>query len=243
MRDTVSILPLTVEGLGFEAGGKQLVADVGFTVPRGGITAILGPNGSGKSLTLRLCHGLLEPSAGRVAWAHPANARHGSAKRHAMVFQKPVMLRRSAEANIVHALAAGGVARRTRQDLARQAMERFGLAALATRPARLLSGGEQQRLAIARAWALKPELMFLDEPSSQLDPGAVRQIEAMLETLAAEGVTLVMATHDLGQARRLAHRVLFFHRGRLIEQGPADAFFASPSTPEARAFIAGELLW
>ncbi|MBN8939570.1 MAG: ATP-binding cassette domain-containing protein [Rhizobiales bacterium] len=238
MRDTVSILPLTVEGLGFEAGGKPLVSDVGFVVARGGITVLLGPNGSGKSLTLRLCHGLLTPSAGRVAWAHA-----GGAKRHAMVFQKPVMLRRSAEANIVHALAAGGVPRRSRQELARQAMERFGLAALASRPARLLSGGEQQRLAIARAWALKPELLFLDEPSSQLDPGATRQVEAMLETLAAEGVTLVMATHDLGQARRLADQVLFFHRGRLAEQGPAEAFFAAPATPEARAFLAGELLW
>lgn len=238
MRDTVSILPLTVEGLGYEAGGKQLVGDVGFVVARGGITVLLGPNGSGKSLTLRLCHGLLTPSTGRVAWAHA-----GGAKRHAMVFQKPVMLRRSAEANIVHALAAGGVPWRSRQGLARQAMERFGLAALASRPARLLSGGEQQRLAIARAWALKPELLFLDEPSSQLDPGATRQVEAMLKTLAAEGVTLVMATHDLGQARRLADQVLFFHRGRLAEQGPAEAFFAAPATPEARAFLAGELLW
>ncbi|MGL4285276.1 MAG: ATP-binding cassette domain-containing protein [Phreatobacter sp.] len=238
LRDTVSILPLTVEGLSFQAGGRQLVSNVGFVVARGGITVILGPNGSGKSLTLRLCHGLLTPSAGRVAWAHV-----GGAKRHAMVFQKPVMLRRSAEANIVHALAAGGVPWRSRQGLARKAMERFGLAALASRPARLLSGGEQQRLAIARAWALKPELLFLDEPSSQLDPGATRQVEAMLQTLAAEGVTLVMATHDLGQARRLADHVLFFHHGHLVEQGPAAAFFASPATPEARAFLAGELLW
>jgi tungstate transport system ATP-binding protein len=237
MRDTVSILPLTVEGLTFEAGGAILISDLGFVVPRGGLTVLIGPNGSGKSLTLRLCHGLIRPTGGRVAFASAAP------RRHAMVFQKPVMLRRSAEANIVHALAAAGIGRRDRGDLARAAIARFGLGDLAGRPARLLSGGEQQRLAIARAWALKPELLFLDEPTSQLDPGATRQIEAMLVALKAEGVTLVMATHDLGQARRLADRVLFLHRGRLIEQAPAETFFAQPATAEARAFVAGDLLW
>ncbi len=155
-----------------------------------------------------------------------------------MVFQRPVMLRRSARANLQHASSVTGAGRSVED-----ALQRFGLANLAERPARLLSGGEQQRLALARAWLLEPDVLFLDEPSSQLDPGATRQIEAILERLAAEGVTLLMTTHDLGQARRLAKRVLFLHRGQLIEDAEATAFFAEPRTEEARTFLAGDLLW
>jgi tungstate transport system ATP-binding protein len=236
MRDSVSILPLAVEGLSFMADGKRLLDDVSFTLPRGGVTAIIGPNGAGKSLTLRLCHGLLAPGAGTISWQAGTGLR-----RHAMVLQRPVMLRRSARANIAHALHALAIPDAARR--ADAALTRFGLAALADRPARLLSGGEQQRLAIARAWAQAPELLFLDEPSSHLDPGATRQIEEMIAAMAAEGMTILMTTHDLGQARRLAQRVLFFNRGRLVEDAPAGSFFTGPASPEAQAFIAGDLLW
>ncbi|AVO47006.1 ATP-binding cassette domain-containing protein [Phreatobacter cathodiphilus] len=242
MRDTPSILPLTVTDLVFEAGGRRLVDRIGFTVARGGLTVLIGPNGSGKSLTLRLCHGLLTPAAGTVSWAAELGTIAG-VKRHAMVFQKPVMLRRSARANILHALAAAGLGRGERAERCAEALERFGLGVLADRPARLMSGGEQQRLAIARAWALRPQVLFLDEPTSQLDPGATRQIEEMLAALRGEGMTLVMATHDMGQARRLADRVLFLHRGRLVEDAEAHAFFTGPDSPEARAFIAGDIVW
>jgi tungstate transport system ATP-binding protein len=242
MRDTLSVLPLTVTDLVFEAAGRRLVDGIGFALPRGGLTVLIGPNGSGKSLTLRLCHGLLAPTAGAVSWAAERGTIAG-VKRHAMVFQKPVMLRRSARANMLHALAAAGVARSERGVRCDEALERFGLAPLAERPARLMSGGEQQRLAIARAWSLRPEVLFLDEPTSQLDPGATRQIEEMLAALRGEGMTLVMATHDMGQARRLADRVLFLHRGRLVEDAEARTFFAGPASPEARAFIAGDLVW
>ncbi|WP_439573749.1 ATP-binding cassette domain-containing protein [Phreatobacter sp.] len=242
MRDTASILPLAVNGLVFEAGGRRLVDGISLTLPRVGLTAILGPNGAGKSLLLRLCHGLIRPTAGQVRWATDGGSVAG-VRRHAMVFQKPVMLRRSARANVLHALAATGAAGRERTERADEALERFGLTAFAGRPARLMSGGEQQRLAIARAWALRPEMLFLDEPTSQLDPGATRQIEQMLAALRAEGVTLVMASHDLGQARRLADRVLFIDRGKLVEDRPAQAFFAEPESQEARAFIAGDLPW
>jgi tungstate transport system ATP-binding protein len=241
MRDTASILPLAVDGLGFSAGGRALLSGVSFAITARGLTMILGANGAGKSLLLRLCHGLIAPGAGRISWG-AGQGSQATRKRHAMVFQKPVMLRRSARANLTHALGAAGwgadAARR-----ADEALARFGLAALAGQPARLLSGGEQQRLAIARAWALKPELLFLDEPTAALDPGATRQIEEMLLTLKSEGVTLVMTTHDLGQARRLADRVLFLNRGRLIEDSPALAFFTRPGAPEARAFLAGDLPW
>ncbi len=242
MRDATSILPLAVEGLTFEAGGRRLLDAVGFPLPRGGVTALIGPNGSGKSLTLRMCHGLMRPSAGHVGWA-VAGGVVGGRKRHAMVFQKPVMLRRSARANILHALAAIGLSRHERTGRCAAALERFGMTDLASRPARLMSGGEQQRLAIARAWALAPEVLFLDEPTSQLDPGATRQIEEMLSALKAEGVTLVMASHDMGQVRRLADRVLFLNRGRLVEDAPTSAFFDAPSSAEARAFVAGDLVW
>lgn len=242
MRDLTSILPLAVCDLGFASDGKSLLEGISFEVPRGGITTVLGPNGAGKSLLLRLCHGLLTPAAGKVAWALDGGATAGR-KRHAMVFQRPVMLRRSVWANLDHALGAAGYPTGARQERISAALSRFGLAGLAERPARLLSGGEQQRLAIARAWALEPEVIFLDEPCSQLDPGATRKIEEMLVALESDGVTLIMATHDLGQARRLSRHVLFLNRGRLAESGPAETFFVEPETPEARAFLAGDLLW
>jgi tungstate transport system ATP-binding protein len=245
MRADVSILPLTVSGLCFaapeiEAGRQFVLEDVSFTIPKGGVTAIIGPNGSGKSLTLRLCHGLLIPSAGSVRWQAGSGNIVGTC-RHAMVFQRPIMLRRSVRANLAHALAA--VRADNAMDRIDAALERFGLAGLAARPARLLSGGEQQRLAIARAWTLAPELLFLDEPCSQLDPGATRQIEHLVAALAAEGMTILMATHDLGQARRLSQRLMFLHKGRLIENTTTERFFTAPATKEARAFIAGDLLW
>jgi tungstate transport system ATP-binding protein len=242
MRDNASILPLNVEGLGYAVAGKTLLENISFTLPRGGMTAILGANGSGKSLLLRLCHGLITPTSGTLRWALEDGRRAGR-QRHAMVFQRPIMLRRSARANLDHPLVALGLDRASRQSRIAEALKRFGLETLAEQPARLLSGGEQQRLALARAWTLTPEVIFLDEPCSQLDPGATRQIESMLGQFDRDGMTLLMATHDLGQARRLARHVLFLHGGRLIEEAPAETFFTAPRTVEARAFLAGNLFW
>ena len=239
MRAEASVLPLRLDALRFAARGVPLLDGVSLTVRPQRRLLVLGPNGAGKSLLLRLCHGLIRPTGGRVEWADPARA----ARAQAMVFQRPVLLRRSARGNLCHALALRGLGRAARRARAEAALGRFGLAPIAARPARLLSGGEQQRLAMARAWALRPEVLFLDEPCSQLDPAATRLIEAMIADFSAEGMTLVMTTHDLGQARRLAEDVAFLHRGRLLEAGPAEAFFDRPATAEARAFLAGELLW
>jgi len=239
MRDTVSILPLRLEGVGYGARGTALLTGVELTVRAGRRLVILGPNGAGKSLLLRLCHGLIRPDAGRIVWACPDMAR----ARQAMVFQRPVLLRRSVRANLRHALALARIDRPLAEMRTDEALERFGLARVADRPARVLSGGEQQRLAIARAWALRPEVLFLDEPSAQLDPGATRIIEALIADLSAEAVTIIMTTHDLGQARRLAEDAAFLHRGRLLETGPAETFFDAPTSPEARAFLAGGLPW
>lgn len=239
MRAAVSVLPLRLEGLGFAVRGTRLLAGVDLVVRPNRLLAVLGPNGSGKSLLLRLCHGLIAPTEGRVAWADPARAPRAQA----MVFQHPVLLRRTTFGNLTHALALRGLSRAAGRAQAEEALERFGLVALADRPARRLSGGEQQRLAMARAWALRPEILFLDEPASQLDPSGTRAIEAMIATFRAEGMTVVMTTHDLGQARRLADDAAFLHRGRLLEAGPAAAFFNEPATKEGRAFLAGDLLW
>lgn len=236
----VSTFALSVHDVCFAIKGRELIHAISFNVRQGRRLVVLGPNGAGKSLLLRLCHGLLLPNTGRIE----RNDRHPSGRRsHAMVFQTPVMLRRSVFDNIGHALEAIDVPHALRRERAKEALERFGLIGFADRPARLLSGGEQQRLAIARAWALRPDLLFLDEPTAALDPSATRQIEAMLAELHHEGVTLMMSTHDLGQARRMADDVLFLASGALVEAGEAAQFFAQPQTVEARAFIAGELVW
>lgn len=235
-----SVLPLRLQELSFGVGGKPLLGPLTLTVEGATRTVILGPNGAGKSLLLRLCHGLLPPTSGRLSWADADPQRVRRAQ--AMVFQRPVLLRRSALANIDYALAARGVARGERRRRARAALEQVGLGAVAGRPARVLSGGEQQRLALARAWALRPQLLFLDEPTASLDPGACRRVEAVIAAIFATGTALLMATHDLGQARRHADRVVFLDRGRVLENGPAEMFFRRPRHPRARAFLAGELL-
>ncbi|MCC7048926.1 MAG: ATP-binding cassette domain-containing protein [Alphaproteobacteria bacterium] len=235
-----AILPLKVEGLGFRAGGQTLLRGISFEVVPGRRLVLMGPNGAGKSLTLRLCHGLERPSEGRVAWQGPRSAE---ARLHqAMVFQRPILLRRSAAANIAYALDVRGVNGAERPRRVKQALDQIGLAALADRPARVLSGGERQLLALARAAALKPEVLFLDEPTASLAPAAARRVEAAIADIHAAGTTIVMTTHDLGQARRLADDILFLHEGRLVERGPAAAFLAAPKTPEAQAYMKGELL-
>jgi tungstate transport system ATP-binding protein len=233
-------LPLVLERVSFEAGSQRLIDDVSLTVTAGTRTIVLGPNGAGKSLLLRLCHGLIRPTAGRIRWAcdDPARLR----REQAFVFQRPVLLRRSAAANVAYALAVAGVPRADRRRRVNAALEQVGLAHIADRPARVLSGGEQQRLALARAWALEPKVLFLDEPTANLDPAATRVIEAVISAMRADGVKIVMTTHDLGQARRNADEIVFLHKGRLIEHADAARFFARPGTPEARAFVAGELL-
>lgn len=237
MRAPDTILPLRAEGLGFAAGGLRILSDVSLTIEAGAPTIVIGPNGAGKSVLLRLLHGLLAPSEGRVTWAGQA------ARRQAMVFQRPVLLRRSVLANAVYPLGLAGVARTERESRARDALALVGLGDLADRPARRLSGGEQQRLALARAAALHPEVLFLDEPCASLDPAATKAVEEIVATLAARGTKIVMTTHDLGQARRLAGEVAFVHRGRVAEHASAAAFFAQPATPEATAFLRGELVW
>lgn len=236
-----SILPLSVSGLSFSVRGQALIDTVSFELNAGSRTIILGPNGAGKSLLLRLCHGLLSPSAGAIRWSDGEVGKGG--KRHAMVFQRPVLLRRSAHANITQALALAGHDFVARRQIADEALETFGLKNLARRYARNLSGGEQQRLALARVWALQPEVLFLDEPTAALDPAATDSIENIIQAFAEKGVKIVMTTHDLGQARRLSDEIMFLHRGRLLEKRSGTEFFKMPDSDVAKAFIKGELRW
>jgi tungstate transport system ATP-binding protein len=196
----------------------------------------MGPNGAGKSLLLRLAHGLLSPTQGRIIWSDEGIPRQ------AMVFQQPVLLRRSAVANLRHALAVNNVPRRARVKLALDALERFGLSACAHTPARVLSGGQQQRLALARAWVLSPQVLFLDEPTSALDPTAIKAVEAAVLDFHQRGTRIVMTTHDLHQARRLAGDVLFLSGGKVREHTNANTFFSKPRSREAQAFVTGELV-
>jgi len=234
------LLPLVVDKVSYRVGGSTLIDGVCFRLEDNRRTVILGPNGAGKSVLLRLCHGLLTPTSGRITWAGTAPA--GTTGQRGLVFQRPVMLRRSVAANIDHVLKVRGIDRPERRELTDAALEQAGLAALALRPARTLSGGEQQRLAIARAWLLEPSVVLLDEPTANLDPGATRAVEDLIARLDATGAKIIMTTHDITQARRLADEVMFLHHGHLLEHAPAPEFFSGPRHPDAAGFIEGKLI-
>ncbi|OGA26216.1 MAG: ABC transporter ATP-binding protein [Betaproteobacteria bacterium RIFCSPLOWO2_02_FULL_67_26] len=233
------MLPLVLDSLSFGINGKTIIDRVSVEIGAGPRTIILGPNGAGKSVLMRLCHGLLKPTSGSIAWRGAANGRN----RQAMVFQRPVMLRRSALANVIYGLELAGVSPRESDLRARDVLDAVGLAGIADRPARVLSGGEQQKLALARAWALGPEVLFLDEPTANLDPGAMRDVETIIGQIRAGGTKIVMTTHNLGQAKRVGDEILFLSQGRLVERTPVDQFFVKPESAEADAFIRGELPW
>lgn len=235
------ILPLTFQDVSFEIGGIRLIKDLNCTLEAGPRTMILGANGAGKSLFLRLCHGLIRPTTGRVLWQGAKGRDPADAQ--AMVFQRPVMLRRSVAANVDYALKLRGMAAAERRAAVEDALGHTGLRRLADNPARVLSVGEQQKLALARAWALQPEVLFLDEPTASLDPTATHAVEQIINAIDAAGTRIVMTTHDLGQARRLGDEVMFLNRGRLLEKALAERFFSEPENDLAQAFLKGELLW
>jgi tungstate transport system ATP-binding protein len=214
------------EDVTIAAGAVTVLDRLSLSLAAGPPTVLIGPNGAGKSTVLRAAMGLLPPSSGRIL-------REGEPRR-AIVFQRPTMLRRSAEANIRYAMAGA--------DRTHDLLALVGLEHAAARPARRLSGGEQQRLALARALARDPAILFLDEPTASLDPASTKAMEDMIRTVSQRGIKVVMSTHDLGEARRLAGEVVLLHRGRLIEAATASCFFDAPRTAEARKFIAGELL-
>ena len=236
---TTSDLPIIFTEVGILTRDVAIIHRISIDISAGAPTVLIGPNGSGKTTLLRAAMGLIQPSRGRVTWG---GHELSPPVRRAIVFQRPVMLRRSAAGNVDYALGAAGVPRSERRQRTVELLSLVGLPGLEGRPARRLSGGEQQRLSLARALARNPTVLFLDEPTASLDPAATKAIEDLIRAISARGVKVVMATHDLGEAKRLAGEIVLMHRGRVIESGPADAFFARPMTDDGRRFISGELL-
>ncbi|MBI4273883.1 MAG: ATP-binding cassette domain-containing protein [Rhizobiales bacterium] len=239
MRGPATDLPIILEDVTIVAGDMAILDRLTLTLATGAPTMLVGPNGAGKSTLLRVAMGLMTPASGRITWGGRANS---PPLRRAIVFQRPAMLRRSAAANLLYALSAAGVPHAKRGAHVAELLDLVGLAGLSERPARRMSGGEQQRLALARALAREPEILFLDEPTASLDPAATKALEDVIRAVAARGIKVVMATHDLGEARRLAGEIVLMHRGHIVEIGGADTFFTAPRTDEARRFAAGELL-
>jgi tungstate transport system ATP-binding protein len=239
MADMPDVL-LRLQGAGVRYGEVQAVRAATLELRRGERLALVGANGSGKSSLLRLMHGLVPCSEGS---RQLGTLKGGRAPRLAMLFQKPFLMSLSVQANVRLALWLRGVPAQQRAARCAAALARVGLQPLARRLATHLSGGQQQRLALARAWALQPDVLFLDEPTASLDPGAKREVEALIGELAADGITVVMSSHNLGQVKRLATRVIYLDSGSIEVDAPVDFFFQSTLPPEAAQFLRGELSW
>ena len=234
-----SILPVSLKDVAVQRRGKRLIGPVSIDLPVEGLTIIMGPNGSGKTTLLKVMHGVERISAGEVRWAVPdVEARHSQA----YVFQTPIMLRRSVADNLRYPLQLMVL---PPADIARSVegwAARIGLGDAQKVPATRLSGGEKQKLALARALARKPQVLFLDEPCANLDGASTRDIEGLLQEALQEGTRIIMTTHDLGQARRLASDAIFMLHGRIWEAGPAAKFFDQPRTAELSAFFRGDII-
>ncbi len=233
------MFPLIVEGAVTRRRGKVLVGPVDLRLEARGVTVVIGPNGAGKTSLLRMLHGIARLNEGRVQWAcDEAEAR----ERQAFVFQTPVMLRRSVRENLTYPLRISGVGRKAAEVAAEGMADKIGLSGALGRSALALSGGERQKLALGRALIREPEVLFLDEPCAALDGRAMREVEAILLAAAEGGTRLIMSTHNMGQARRLASEVVFLLGGRIHERGAAETFFDNPETPQARAFLRGDIV-
>ena len=239
MRAPDTELPIVCDSVSVLVGKLAILDRLSVTFGDGAPTALIGPNGSGKTTLIRIAMGLIAPTSGRVTWG---GREAVPPLRRAILFQRPVMLRRSVVGNLRYALAAAGIARDRREARVIELLALVGLAGFEDRPARKLSGGEQQRLALARALARDPAVLILDEPTASLDPAATKSVEDVIRAVSARGIKVVTATHDLGQARRLAGEIVLLHRGRAIETAPTERFFMQPQTEEARRFVAGDLL-
>jgi tungstate transport system ATP-binding protein len=234
-----AIMPLDLQGIEVRRRGKRLLGPLSFVLQGSGISIVIGPNGSGKTTLLRAMHGIERISGGAKAWRVDDDRAHAA---QSFVFQTPIMMRRNVRDNIAYPLVLRGVPRRAARIAADDWAARVGLQAALARPATVLSGGEKQKLALARALVTAPEVLFLDEPCANLDGHATQEIETILLAARDAGTRIVMSTHDLGQARRLADEVLFLHDGKLGETSPAADFFAAPRSAQAAAFLNGDLV-
>ena len=231
----MTALLLSLQDCRVDFGAITALQSIDLRLHRGERLVLVGANGSGKTTLLRLLHGVLPCAGARIA--------HGAGVRSAMLFQRPFFLSLSVRFNVSLGLWLQRVTRRERRQRCAEALLRVGLQQHAARPARELSGGQQQRLALARAWALRPQILYLDEPTASLDPNAKREVEDLVAQIAEAGVTVVMSTHNLGQAKRLATRVICLEAGRIVADLPVERFFNGPLPPAAAQFLKGELPW
>ncbi|AGI71094.1 ABC transporter ATP-binding protein [Octadecabacter arcticus 238] len=231
-----ALFPLTLRDVQVRRKRKRVIGPIDLVLDPSGPTILIGPNGSGKTTLLRVLHGLERVNTGHVGWTR------NDPSRHAFVFQSPIVMRRSVAENLAYPLRLLNTPKQEIKQAVDDWLQRTGLTAVRNSPAPRLSGGERQKLAIARALIRKPDVLFLDEPCANLDGYATREIEALLHEAAANGTHLIMATHDMGQARRLAHGLLFMLDGKIHEVGSAADLFAAPSTDELSAFLRGDIV-
>jgi len=237
MHSTLPANELVLDRVCFASDQKTIIDNASLSINQNGITVLLGYNGAGKSVLLKLMHGILKPDSGRIAWNEQA-LRDTDRTRHAMVFQKPTLLRRSVAANIDYVLKIRHrFSKATRQEL----LSQVGLSVFEKQPARLLSGGEQQRLALAQALACSPTVLFLDEATASLDPASTVIIEQIVQQQAQAGTQVIMITHDIAQAKRLAQHIVFVNQGQVVEHSTASEFFTQPRSTVAQAYIAGKI--
>jgi len=234
-----SILPLILTGVCVKKRDKTLIGPIDLEVAKSGVTAILGPNGSGKTTLLRVIHGLERARPGYLSWNCTTQEAR---KKQAFVFQTPIMLRQTVIQNIAYPLKLQNIKKAERLKVSREWLEQINLSEAQNLEAHLLSGGEKQKLAIARALVTNPEILFLDEPTANLDGQSTREIETIIKDASASGVRVMITTHDIGQSKRLADDIIFLYRGQLHESGQAGAFFNTPKTKEAAAFLDGEIV-
>ncbi|WP_425046729.1 ATP-binding cassette domain-containing protein [Primorskyibacter sp. S87] len=235
----MGLMPLKVRGAVSRRQGKVLVGPVDLDFEATGVTIVIGPNGAGKTSLLRLLHGIQRLSAGTIEWScgiEEARQKQG------FVFQSPVMMRRTVRDNIAYPLLVAGETRKRARLVAEEWAGRVGIGEMLNQQAAVLSGGERQKLALARAFTRNPEVLFLDEPCASLDGRSTREIEALLHEATARGTRLIMSTHDMGQAKRLASEVVFLVDGKVHEAAPATQFFDSPKSSKAAAFLNGDIV-
>ena len=232
-----SLLPIEIENLVLQRGERPLLDNITCVIKDTGITVIMGPNGAGKSLFLRCLHGLTTADSGRIRLGKEPLGEMAR-RRQSFVFQQPTLLRRTVLENLLFVIRERGAA----TEDAWRWLEKLELTTLARQPARLLSGGEAQRLAMARALLTQPEILFLDEATSNLDPTSTQMIETITREAAQNGTKVIMVTHDIGQAKRLADEIVFINHGRICEQRSAGAFFSKPKSEAARAYLTGGIV-
>ena len=232
-------LPLSVKELAYSKNKSKLISDVNLEITGSGSTIILGHNGAGKSLLLKLLHGVIEPTTGSISW----NKETPNTRQYwrSFLLQKPTFFKRSVRYNIEFVLDIAGTPKQERPARCDEALKICGMEDLSERNAHSLSGGEQQKLSLARARVLKPDVLLLDEPTVALDPPFTLSFEEIMQRFKQSHTKVIMTTHDLAQAKRLADEIVFIYNGKVLEQSPAEQFFNQPKSAEAMKFISGQL--